>query len=187
MSHRKDDSPEHGHELQDFLVKSLDNLRGSAKEREKYPALDRLLARIEAREHRLPALALGSSWRWLRPILPPLSAAAAGFAGAALALLLLQPAWFVSEAGSNLATNAIEAPVEVSDLAQHEVRLSQSLHRLERAVRGLEKFQPVIESRIEWIEDALQRKHADAYAPAEERASAGAGSQAPQTSKHNGV
>lgn len=189
MSNRKESTPpERGRELQDFLTKSLDNLRGSPEERESYPALDRLLARIEARGHRLPALATSSPWRWLRPVLPPLSAATAGFAGAALALILLPPTWLARGVDSQGNANvAVGTAAGTADLGDQELRLAQALRRLERAVRGLEKFQPLVESRIEWIEDALQRKHADAYASVEEKVRAGGGADTPRTSKHNGV
>jgi hypothetical protein len=99
----------------------------------------------------------------MRPILAPLSSAAAGFAGAAAALLLLMPG---AERAPSPAPAAVVAPrAQAADAARS---LSRSINRLERAIHGLEKFQPLVESRIESLEDALQRKHADAYASRED-------------------
>lgn len=148
-------------DLQDLLAKSIEALRASPAEREKYPALDRLLGRIEARQRRSSDRA--SAWGWMRPLLGPLSSAAAGFVGAALAMMLL-PAWF----GGAPAPAAPSAVVARHQAAEPARMMSHSLHRLERAIHGLEKFQPLIESRIEALEDAFQRKYADAYATGED-------------------
>lgn len=150
-------------ELEELLAKSIEALRASQAEREKYPALNRLLSRIESRQQQIPGRG-ASAWRLVRPFVGPLSSAAAGFAGAAVALLLLMPA---ASPIAPAAPGAVAAAphAENADAAR---RLSRSIHRLERAIHGLEKFQPLIESRVESLEDALQRKHADAYASGED-------------------
>jgi len=64
------------------------------------------------------------------------------------------------------APTAVVAPrVQAAEPAR---MMAHSLHRVERAIHGLEKFQPLIESRIEALEDAFQRKYADAYASGED-------------------
>jgi len=148
-------------DLQDLLAQSIETLRASAAERQKYPALDRLLGRIEARERPSDR---ASAWGWMRPLLGPLSSAAAGFAGAALALMLL-PTWFGGSPAPGAPTAVVAPRVQAAEPAR---MMAHSLHRVERAIHGLEKFQPLIESRIEALEDAFQRKYADAYASGED-------------------
>jgi hypothetical protein len=143
-------------DLHNLLTQSIDALRASPAEREKYPALDRLLTRIETRQRRSP-------WRSL---LAPLSSAAAGFAGAALAVMLL-PSWFADAPRSSTPPEIAVAAAHVQS-ADSARALARSIHRLERAIHGLENFQPLVESRIEALEDAFQRKYADAYASGED-------------------
>jgi hypothetical protein len=157
-------------DLEELLAKSITTLRTSSDERGKYPALDRLLRRIAERERLVPGDRL-SGWRFLKPLLAPLASGAAGFAGAALALILLPSSWV---GGSPMATSAPSMPPTLEEagprahIADSARSLTRSIHRLERAIHGLEKFQPVVESRIEWLEDVFQRKHADAYASGED-------------------
>lgn len=157
-----------GRDLEDLLVRSLDTLRDSPADREKFPALDRMLSRIETRERRIGAHEAPnlSVWSWLRPAFPALTAAAAGFAGAALALAVLPgPA----------PQRVVESAPAVMNLrlADEPGRLDRSIRRLEDAVHGLEKFQPLLESRIEWIEDVVQHEHNYAYVAAERKEAAG--------------
>jgi hypothetical protein len=154
-----------GRDLQDLLVRSLDTLRDSPREREKFPALDRMLSRIEARERGIVVdeAENPSAWRWLRPAFPSLTAAAAGFVGAALALAVLP---------GPVPPRAVEGVPAVTTLQSAGTsrdRLDRSIRRLEDAVHGLEKFQPLIESRIEWIEDEILREHNDAYVSVESK------------------
>lgn len=148
-------------DLQDLLVRSLDSLRESPADRERFPALDRMLSRIEARERRMASRQVARAW--LRPLIGPLTAAAAGFAGAALALIVL-PGPAPETAGGATALAVSQAP-------HGDTRddLDRSIRRLENAVRGLEKFQPLLESRIEWVEDMLQRHVKGAFVAAEHR------------------
>jgi hypothetical protein len=148
--------------LEDLLMSSIESLRRSPSQRLRYPALDRLFRRMETHDQReslrFPA-AVRSTGTWLRYLLPATSSAAAGFAGAALALLLLHDPPFTGPSSTGSA-----APVAAPMPQDASERLASSIRALEQAVHGLEKFQPLVESRIEWVEDALQRKHRDAYA-----------------------
>jgi hypothetical protein len=149
-------------DLQQLLIRSLDGLRQSPMERDKFPALHRMLSRIEARERRLAAddASWSTSLRWLAG---PLTAAAAGFAGAALALVLLPGP------KEEISTEAISAALQQSLRQEAGENLEPSIRRLENAVSGLEKFQPLLESRIEWVEDAVQRNVKDAFVSVEHR------------------
>lgn len=157
-------------DLQELLVQSLESLRGSRSERRKFPALDRMLSRIEARERQMAAR--DATWsfrqRWL---FAPLTAAAAGFAGAALALIVLP----VAETPPLVES----PPVLLRQSSAAGEDLDRSIQRLENAVRGLEKFQPLLESRIEWIEDVVQRHHSDAYVSVEHKKDPRRGPQQP--------
>jgi hypothetical protein len=156
-------------DLQELLTRSIEALRASHARREKYPALDRLLSRMEAHERRVPQ-AGAYAWKVMRPLAGPLVSAAAGFAGAALALLLLPAHGSAPLAAERapLAPPALVVSAPQIKAADPAGSLSRSIDRLERAIEGLEKFQPLVESRIESLEDALQRKHADAYASGED-------------------
>jgi len=153
------DTPRDERDLEDLLLRSLASLRESPLQRKKFPALDRMLSRIKAREQRLARRDPARWLTWLRPLFGPLTAGAAGFAGAALALAILP--------GPTPPTP--NDAVAAGQTLRNETRdsVDQSVQHLENAVHGLEKFQPLLESRIEWVEDALQRLHRNAYVSVE--------------------
>lgn len=177
------DRPGDSRDLENLLVRSFDTLRESPQGRQKFPALDRMLSRIEARERRVgkPGPREPSAWRWARLALPPLTAAAAGFIGAALALVVLP--------GPVPPAVVERAPGLASPSSQNVSRdlLDRSLQRLEDAVHGLEKFQPLLESRIEWIEDVVQREHSDAYVSVESKRDVGRERSRGRSRRGNGV
>jgi hypothetical protein len=144
-------------DLEQLLIRSFDSLRTSPAGRERFSALDRMLSRIEARERHLAA-GFASPFTWSRWVIAPLTAAAAGFAGAALALLV------VGSSQEQVPTQIAARAPQPQSVAAADDGLDRSIQRLENAVRGLEKFQPLLESRIEWVEDTVQRHVKDAFA-----------------------
>ncbi len=165
-------------DLEHLLVRSFDSLRTSRADREKFPALDRMLSRIEAREQRLVA-GFARPFNWPRWLVAPLTAVAAGFSGAALALLVLGSSQEMPQTQVALLTQ--QRP------ATGDAGLDSSIQRLENAVRGLEKFQPVLESRIEWVEDTVQRHVKDAFAAEDAGAAGGRAQPVTHARRDNGV